>query len=124
MMDASGLMPLAGVRVLELGSDVSLAFATRLLADMGAEVLRPEPTEDCLRGAPPLLADGHSLNSLAAASKVILPFSISSLMYRAFDEPGGSRMCDAPALPTAKKSKRPAAGAGARAVAALRTDGA
>jgi len=59
-MDASGLMPLAGVRVLELGSDVSLAFATRLLADMGAEVLRPEPTEDCLRGAPPLLADGES----------------------------------------------------------------
>jgi crotonobetainyl-CoA:carnitine CoA-transferase CaiB-like acyl-CoA transferase len=37
------LAPLLGLRVLELGSDVSLAFAARLLADLGAEVLRPEP---------------------------------------------------------------------------------
>lgn len=48
------LTPLAGLRVLELGSDVSLAFAARLLADLGAEVLRPEPLGgDPLRGAAP-----------------------------------------------------------------------
>ncbi|NDG49890.1 MAG: CoA transferase, partial [Rhodospirillales bacterium] len=54
------LAPLAGLRVLELGGDVSLAFAARLLADMGAEVLRPEPREDPLRAAPPLLEGGDS----------------------------------------------------------------
>ena len=55
------LKPLAGLRVLELGSDVSLAFAARLLADLGAEVLRPEPRGgDPLRGAAPLLTDGGS----------------------------------------------------------------
>lgn len=59
MSDAS-LAPLAGVRVLELGSDVSLAFAARLLADLGAEVLRPAPPQDALREAPPMLADGSS----------------------------------------------------------------
>lgn len=59
-MSAASLAPLAGVRVLELGSDVSLAFAGRLLADLGAEVLRPTPLDDALRDAPPLLADGSS----------------------------------------------------------------
>jgi crotonobetainyl-CoA:carnitine CoA-transferase CaiB-like acyl-CoA transferase len=55
------LAPLAGLRVLELGSDVSLAFAARLLADLGAEVLRPEPAGgDALRQAPPLLEGGGS----------------------------------------------------------------
>ena len=55
------LAPLTGLRVLELGSDVSLAFAARLLADLGAEVLRPEPPGgDPLRHAAPLLADGGS----------------------------------------------------------------
>ncbi|MDB5413273.1 MAG: hypothetical protein JWR10_1608, partial [Rubritepida sp.] len=38
-MDAAppspALAPLAELRVLELGSDVSLAFAARLLADLG-----------------------------------------------------------------------------------------
>lgn len=55
------LAPLAGLRVLELGSDVSLAFAARLLADLGAEVVRPEPAAgDALRQAPPLLDGGGS----------------------------------------------------------------
>jgi len=55
------MQPLAGLRVLELGSDVSLAFAARLLGDLGAEVLRPEPNAgDPLRKVAPLLEDGGS----------------------------------------------------------------
>ncbi|TAM75018.1 CoA transferase [bacterium] len=37
--------PLSGIRVLELGSSVSGPFAGRLLADLGAEVLKVEPLE-------------------------------------------------------------------------------
>ncbi|HEY6542258.1 MAG TPA: CoA transferase, partial [Ktedonobacteraceae bacterium] len=35
--------PLAGVRVLELGSFVAAPLATRILADFGAEVIKVEP---------------------------------------------------------------------------------
>lgn len=46
----SGL-PLAGLRVLELGHYIAGPFATRLLADMGAEVVKVEPPEgDPIRG--------------------------------------------------------------------------
>ncbi|HEY4253675.1 MAG TPA: CoA transferase, partial [Roseomonas sp.] len=52
--DSAVLAPLVGLRVLELGCDISLAFAARLLADLGAEVLRPEPPGgDPLRAAAP-----------------------------------------------------------------------
>lgn len=57
----NALAPLAGLRVLELGSDISLAFAARLLGDLGAEVFRPEPPAgDPLRFTAPRLADGTS----------------------------------------------------------------
>src|SRR5579862_339065 len=36
-------LPLAGVRVLELGSFVAAPMAGRLLADFGAEVIKAEP---------------------------------------------------------------------------------
>jgi crotonobetainyl-CoA:carnitine CoA-transferase CaiB-like acyl-CoA transferase len=55
--------PLAGLRVLELGSLIAGPFATRLLSDLGAEVIkveapaRPDPMRDW--GAAKL--DGHSL---------------------------------------------------------------
>jgi crotonobetainyl-CoA:carnitine CoA-transferase CaiB-like acyl-CoA transferase len=68
------LLPLAGVRVLEVGSDVSLAFATRLLADLGAEVLRPDPPgEDPLRFAPPMAAGGSALFAYLNHGKRTLP---------------------------------------------------
>jgi crotonobetainyl-CoA:carnitine CoA-transferase CaiB-like acyl-CoA transferase len=63
-----GLRPLAGLRALELGSGVSLAFAARLLADLGAEVLRPAPPGEALRRAPPLIKgpDGTQDSALFA----------------------------------------------------------
>jgi len=53
--------PLAGVRVLELGSSVAGPFCGRLLADFGAEVLKVEPpTGDPVREMSKRVA-GHSL---------------------------------------------------------------
>lgn len=44
-------LPLAGLKVLELGHYIAGPFATRLLADMGAEVIKVEPPEgDPIRG--------------------------------------------------------------------------
>ena len=37
------LRPLAGIRVLEIGEDVAAAFGARVLADLGAEVIKLEP---------------------------------------------------------------------------------
>jgi formyl-CoA transferase len=59
----TGVGPLQGVRVLELGSVVAGPFAGRLLADFGADVVkveapdRPDPLRSWGRGA----VDGHKL---------------------------------------------------------------
>jgi formyl-CoA transferase len=42
MIDASSIAPLAGIRVLELGSFIAAPTAGRLLADFGAEVIKVE----------------------------------------------------------------------------------
>ena len=53
----SGLRPLAGVRVLEVGWSVSACFAARLLGDLGAEVTKVEPRAgDPLRRQGPFMA--------------------------------------------------------------------
>lgn len=53
--------PLQGLRVLELGHFVAAPFATRLLADLGADVIKVEPPAgDPVRGWGEQL-DGHSL---------------------------------------------------------------
>jgi formyl-CoA transferase len=45
------MLPLTGLKVLELGHYIAGPFATRLLADMGAEVVKVEPPEgDPIRG--------------------------------------------------------------------------
>jgi formyl-CoA transferase len=44
-------LPLAGLKILELGHYIAGPFATRLLADLGAEVIKVEPPEgDPIRG--------------------------------------------------------------------------
>ena len=53
--------PLAGLKVLEIGSDVSVAFGARLLSDLGAEIIKIEPPEgDALRHAPPFVGKDES----------------------------------------------------------------
>ncbi|SFK60823.1 CaiB/BaiF CoA-transferase family protein [Falsiroseomonas stagni] len=79
---APALAPLAGLRVLELGSDVSLAFAARLLADLGAEVVRPEMPGDALRHAAP---EGTLFAYLNAGKRLVVatPDQVSALAREA-----------------------------------------
>ncbi len=80
----TGLSPLAGLRVLELGSDVSLAFAARLLADLGAEVLRPVPPGgDPLREAAPMTAAGSALFAYLNHRKTLAPAEAATLAPQA-----------------------------------------
>jgi crotonobetainyl-CoA:carnitine CoA-transferase CaiB-like acyl-CoA transferase len=60
MTTASG--PLAGVRILDVGTRIAAPFAATLLADFGAEVIKVElpKTGDFLRTIGPFV-DGHSL---------------------------------------------------------------
>lgn len=52
---------LAGVRVLDLSQYIPGPYATLLMADLGAEVVKVEPPAgDPMRGLPPLKADGTS----------------------------------------------------------------
>ena len=37
--------PLAGIRVVEMGQLIAIPFATKMLADMGAQVIRLESTQ-------------------------------------------------------------------------------
>jgi crotonobetainyl-CoA:carnitine CoA-transferase CaiB-like acyl-CoA transferase len=54
--------PLAGQTVLEIGSDVAVAFGARLLADLGADVIKAEPPGgDALRSEAPFAGDESAL---------------------------------------------------------------
>ncbi|RVT92149.1 CoA transferase [Rhodovarius crocodyli] len=59
MSDVQKKLPLEGLRVVELGHYIAAPFATRLLADLGAEVIKVEPPEgDPVRGWGSV-KDGH-----------------------------------------------------------------
>src|SRR5512147_2504249 len=50
--------PLHGVSVIELGGEIAAAYATKLLADLGADVIKVEPpTGDPLRAYGPVPAN-------------------------------------------------------------------
>ncbi len=58
---STGLLPLAGLKVLEIGHYIAAPFCTRILADLGAEVIKLEPPGgDPFRGWG-AAKDGHSV---------------------------------------------------------------
>lgn len=60
-MPARQGLPLEGLRIVELGHYIAAPFATRLLADLGAEVIKVEPPEgDPVRGWGSAV-DGHAV---------------------------------------------------------------
>ncbi|HBP31426.1 CoA transferase [Advenella sp. FME57] len=59
-------LALAGLRVLEIGNGAALAYAGKLFADFGAEVIKVEELDgDALRSVPPLLT-GSAIESQSA----------------------------------------------------------
>jgi crotonobetainyl-CoA:carnitine CoA-transferase CaiB-like acyl-CoA transferase len=60
-------LPLTGIRCIEIASSVAAAYAGRLLASMGAEVIMVEPPEGSpLRREPPFLGEASSESALFA----------------------------------------------------------
>jgi len=56
-------LPLAGIRILDIGTRIAAPFAATLLGDFGAEVIKVElpGSGDFMRGIGPFDADGYSL---------------------------------------------------------------
>jgi len=105
------LQPLAGLRVLELGSDVAPAFCARLLADLGAEVLRPEPPGgDPLRDAAPMTEAGSALFTYLNHGKRLVPMDTAllrdaDLILWAPEAPGGAAL--GVSMPAREDPRRP-----------------
>lgn len=58
---APSAKPLAGIRVLEIGGHTAGGLATRMLADLGADVIKVElPQGDNARTTAPILSDGNA----------------------------------------------------------------
>jgi crotonobetainyl-CoA:carnitine CoA-transferase CaiB-like acyl-CoA transferase len=76
-------LPLSGCRVLERSRTVAAAYAGRLLAAMGAEVIMLEPPEgSLLRGAPPWLDQASRVSALftyLAAGKTSVSCDLASV---------------------------------------------
>ncbi|MFC7766641.1 CaiB/BaiF CoA transferase family protein [Leucobacter soli] len=63
---ATGVLPLAGLKVLDLTSFLSGPYCTQILADLGAEIIKLEPlTGDSSRGIPPYFVGEDSAYYLA-----------------------------------------------------------
>jgi crotonobetainyl-CoA:carnitine CoA-transferase CaiB-like acyl-CoA transferase len=59
--DGTAPRPLAGLRVLEIGGHTAGGMATRMLADLGADVIKVElPQGDNARTTAPILSDGYA----------------------------------------------------------------
>ena len=54
----AGTLPLAGIRILDLGTRIAAPFAATLLGDFGAEIIKIElpGTGDFMRGIGPVVA--------------------------------------------------------------------
>ena len=64
MTDTNSDHPLKGLKIVELGTDVASAFAGRLSAIYGADVITIEPKEGhAIRHLPPWTDDANNPNS-------------------------------------------------------------
>ena len=70
---------LAGIRVLEAGGGAALAYAGKLFADFGAEVLKLEAADDPLHTAWPLVEDRSALQAWLNTNKHLVSGSIAAL---------------------------------------------
>lgn len=70
---------LTGIRVLEAGGGVALAYAGKLFADFGAEVLKLYAADDPLHAAWPLLGGGSALQAWLNTNKHIVSGSVADL---------------------------------------------
>ena len=85
--DTTTTLPLAGIRVLDYAQYVAGPFATMLLADLGAEVIKVEPPRgDAWRHYEPISADGGTWFFALNRNKQSVVADLKSAEGRAFSE--------------------------------------
>jgi len=78
-------LPLAGCRIIELGTMVAAPFATHILSQLGAEVIKVEPptgdtTRSLIRGGPSgtIIAYSHGKKGMSLSGNPRRPRSIQA----------------------------------------------
>ncbi len=73
--DETAKGPLSGLKILELGHFIAAPFATRVLADLGADVIKVEPPNGeilCARGVPSRMGNSILYGGLCMVATNVL----------------------------------------------------